>query len=151
MPKRKIKILLIASDSELHGRLLIETEGRYSFTLEAQIECSLRAANNSMPDIIIIQSSLPKENPQFSCQTLKSNRLTSHIPIILILDQLPLKEKSRLLNVDVILTSSFSRRELLRAIQNVIRLRIRLMQRFPMFYKPNNVFVQEQIYLSELL
>lgn len=151
MPKQQIKILLIASDPELHGRLLFETERRYSITIETQLERVLVAANTIVPDIIIIESTDPTEDAQPTCKRLKSNRLTSHVPIILILNRLPSKEKFQLLKVDVILTASFSRKELLRAMQNVIKLRIRLMQRFPIFYKPNNIFAQEQTYLSELL
>lgn len=151
MPNQKIKILLITSDPELHVRILIGTEGRYSITFETQLERTVVTANATMPDIIIVQGNSPTENLQPTCKALKSNKLTSHIPIILILERLPSQQKFRLLQVDVVLTSSFSRRELLLAIQNVIKLRIRLMQRFPIFYKSNNIFTQEQTYLSELL
>lgn len=151
MAKKEITILLIASDSTLQDRLLSKTEGRYRLKNATSPDKGLAMAYASVPDIIIIQSDLPKDRPLATCKSLKNNQLTSHIPIILILEELPPPEVSAFYPADVVLALSFTTKELIMAMRKVFALKIQLMKRYPIFYKSDNAFTREQAYLSHFI
>ena len=151
MPGKEISILLVVSHNALQGRLVNALEDRYRLKITAYLEKGLAMAYSSVPDIIIVQSHLPQDHPLAACNALKGNQATSHIPIILIPDHIPGREKAAFYPADAILAFSFTKKELMIAIQNVISLKIQLMQRYPIFYKSDNAFTREQAYLSHFI
>ena len=150
MPKSEISILLAVSQNTLNGRLVNAMENRYRLRIAANLEKGLTIAFSSVPDIIILQSDLPKD-PLSICKSLKNNQITSHIPIILILDDILDQEEAAFYPADAILAFSFTKKELMIAIQNVISLKIQLMKRYPIFYNSDNAFSREQAYLSHFI
>lgn len=151
MPGKEITILLIISDDTLSDRLQRETEDRYRLISTTKLDKGLAAAYSSVPDIILIQSELPGDPSPAICQSLKDNQLTSHIPIILILYELPSLEVFTFYSADAVLPYSFTTKELIIAIRKVISLKIQLMKRYPIFYKSDNAFTREQAYLSRVI
>ena len=151
MPKRDISILLAVSHNTLQGRLVNAMENRYRLKAAANLEKGLAMACSAIPDIIIIQSDLPQDRPLAACNALKDNQITSHIPIILILDDTLDQEEAAFYPADAILAFSFTKKELMIAMQNVISLKIQLMQRYPIFYNSDNAFAREQAYLNQFM
>ncbi|MEZ5038686.1 MAG: hypothetical protein R2828_02295 [Saprospiraceae bacterium] len=151
MSKKEITIFLIANDGTLQDRLLSETKGRYQLKRTAELDKGLAIAYSSVPDIIIIQSDLPRDHSLTICKSLKDNQLTSHIPIILILKELPSPEAVVFYHADAVLAFSFTTKELIMAMRKVISLKIQLMKRYPIFYNSDNAFTREQAYLSHFI
>lgn len=151
MPKREISLLLIVQDSNLQERLENALEGRYRLKTVTNLENGLAMAFSSVPDIIIIQSDMPKERLMTTGKAIRENQLTSHIPIILILDDNLIRAQSNFYFADVILVFSFSKKEMITALRNVIAKKIQLMKRYPIFYNSDNAFTREQTFLSNYL
>lgn len=148
---REISILLAVSHNTLKSRLVNAMENRYRLKIAANLEKGLAMAYSSIPDIIIIQSDLPQDRPLATCNALKDNQITSHIPIILISNGPPPEDEAAFYPADAALAFSFTKKELMIAIQNVLSLKIQLMQRYPIFYNSDNPFAREQAYLSQFM
>lgn len=151
MPKKDITILLIIRDGSLQDRILRETKDRYRLKSVTILDKGLTTAYSSVPDIIFIQSDLLKDRSVMICKSLKGNQVTSHIPIILILEDLPPPEEYALHPADIILALSFTTKELIIAMHKAVSLKIQLMKRYPLFYNSNNAFTREQTYLSHII
>lgn len=151
MPKREISVLLIVEHTNLQERLERGMQGRYRLKVVTDLEKGLAMACSSIPDIIMIQSNMPKDRIMAVGNALKKNQLTSHIPIILIHDDNLPREEAALHFADAILIASFSQKEMIVALQNVISKKIQLMKRYPIFYNSNNAFAREHAYLSDYM
>ncbi|MCB0637759.1 MAG: hypothetical protein KDC54_14115 [Lewinella sp.] len=151
MPKKEISILLMIGAPALQERLQQALGERYRVSTVPGLEEGYKATLKVIPDIILIQSELPDEQAVATCRTLKNNQLSSHIPIILILEQVRPGEEAARFFANALLRSPFTERSLFRVIQQVISLKIQLMKRYPIFYKSDNPFTREQTYLSEFI
>ena len=148
---REISILLFVADTELQVRLMNGLSNRYQFECVPDTKESLKMAFLSVPDFVIIQGNLVPDNAIEISKSLKSNQLTSHIPLILILNAVPFPIDASLSFVDIILPISFTKRELVLSLQQVISLKIRLMKRYPIFYKSDNAFAREHDFLNNYI
>ena len=151
MQNKEISVLLMISNGHILERLSDFALNRYRLKHVTNLEEGRALARSSVPDIIIVQSHLPQDHPLAACNALKDNQATSHIPIILIPDHIPGRGEAAFYPADAILAFSFTKKELMIAIQNVISLKIQLMQRYPIFYKSDNAFSREQAYLNQVI
>lgn len=81
--KRKILIADADKDSLIIHRTFFNSIGFDVITAENGLD-SLHLSYNEQPDIIIMDSHMPKMNGYESCRLLKHDALTSNIPIILL-------------------------------------------------------------------
>lgn len=85
MKKNKIKILLVEDDSFLLGMYAtkFELEG-FDVTTAEDGEKAIRAAAKELPDIILLDIILPKQNGFEVLRQLKADQSTNKIPVILL-------------------------------------------------------------------
>ena len=117
----------------------------------------IKKARTHNPDIIISDVMMPKKNGYEVCHILKSDIRTSHIPIILLTAKAAQEEKLEGLETgaDDYLVKPFESRELVIRIQNLIRLRQKLRERFAsaISLKPSEVVTNslDQIFLDKAM
>lgn len=85
MPKEKIKILLVEDDSFLLGMYATKFEMEDFKVITAEDgEKAVRVAVKEMPDIVLLDIILPKQNGFEVLKQLKANKATANIPVILL-------------------------------------------------------------------
>ncbi len=85
MSKDKIKILLIEDDSFLLSMYATKFSMENFEVITAEDgEKGIRSAAKELPDIILLDILLPKINGFDVLEQLKANKLTRHIPVILL-------------------------------------------------------------------
>lgn len=85
MPKEKIKILLVEDDSFLLGMYATKFEMEDFKVITAEDgEKAVRVAAKEMPDIVLLDIILPKQNGFEVLKQLKANKATANIPVILL-------------------------------------------------------------------
>jgi DNA-binding response OmpR family regulator len=85
-----------------------------------------------VPEIIISDVMMPEKNGFEVCQTLKTNLLTSHIPIILLTARADIDSRLKGLGegADAYLSKPFVKEELLIRVKKLLELRLKLQERF---------------------
>jgi len=84
-PKKALKSILIVEDNEALRDILEYKFSQSFITFTAENgEKGVELATQKMPDIIISDIDMPVLNGKDMCNILKSNNVTSHIPIIII-------------------------------------------------------------------
>jgi len=85
MPKDKIKILLVEDDSFLLGMYATKFEMENFKVITAEDgEKAVRAALKELPDIILLDIILPKQNGFEVLRQLKADQSTANVPVILL-------------------------------------------------------------------
>jgi len=85
MPKDKIKILLVEDDSFLLGMYATKFEMENFKVITAEDgEKAVRAALKELPDIILLDIILPKQNGFEVLRQLKADQSTAKVPVILL-------------------------------------------------------------------
>ena len=85
MPKDKIKILLVEDDSFLLGMYATKFEMENFKVITAEDgEKAVRAALKELPDIILLDIILPKQNGFEVLRQLKADQATAKVPVILL-------------------------------------------------------------------
>jgi DNA-binding response OmpR family regulator len=85
MPKEKIKILLVEDDSFLLSMYATKFEMEDFKVITAEDgEKAVRVAAKEMPDIVLLDIILPKQNGFEVLKQLKANKATANIPVILL-------------------------------------------------------------------
>ncbi|MFQ3579029.1 MAG: two-component regulator propeller domain-containing protein [Bacteroidales bacterium] len=80
----ELTLLVIDDNKDIAHYLCVEFSDYFSVYEANDAEKGLSTAYNIVPDIILCDVSLPNMNGLNFCQSIKSNPLTCHIPIILI-------------------------------------------------------------------
>ena len=105
-------------------------------------------AKDQMPDIVISDVMMPETDGFELCKLLKTNDLTSHIPVILLTARAEDIDKLTGLETgaDAYLIKPFNSKELLVRIHNLINLRNNLRKKFSnkLIVKPNEITVTPQ-------
>jgi len=85
MPKDKIKILLVEDDSFLLGMYATKFEMENFKVITAEDgEKAVRLALKELPDIILLDIILPKQDGFAVLRQLKADRSTAKVPVILL-------------------------------------------------------------------
>jgi len=85
MPKEKIKILLVEDDAFLLGMYATKFElENFKVVMAEDGEKAVRVALKELPDIILLDVLLPKQNGFEVLRQLKADKATAGIPVILL-------------------------------------------------------------------
>ena len=126
-------VVLVVEDnldvSEYIRSVLIES---FDVTAVGNGQLGLDAASRMVPDIIVSDIMMPVMNGIEMCKRLKSDKLTSHIPILLLTAKAdtPSRIEGWEAGADAYLTKPFDKRELLIRIQELVDIRTRLQERY---------------------
>ncbi|MCB9273731.1 MAG: helix-turn-helix domain-containing protein [Lewinellaceae bacterium] len=147
-----------AGDAELPGLLLIEDNHDVVFYIQSllQSKYNIQIANNgaigiekaieTIPDIIISDVMMPEKNGLEVVETLKQDRRTSHIPIILLTARATREDRIEGLRygADAYLMKPFDKAELFVRLEKLVELRKALQARYAQAVEPKLTFVFPQ-------
>lgn len=129
--KHRISLLLVEDNIELRKFLKSYFTGYY--VLEANDgEEALAIANKSMPDLIISDVMMPKMDGISLCKAIKSNFVTSHIPVVLLTAKTAVEHKIEGVEngADAYIEKPFNIDFLGVQVQNLLKQRKQLRKRF---------------------
>jgi len=81
---KKYRILVAEDDSELSNLLLNLLSEQYDVTVVPDGEQALKQIQNTKVDVVVSDIVMPEIDGLSLCRTIKSDHLTSHIPVILL-------------------------------------------------------------------
>ena len=118
-------VLLVEDNPDLRTYIQGILANHYKVLIAHDGEEGIKLALNKIPDLIVSDVMMPKRNGFELCDTLKQNKLTSHIPLILLTAKAGQESKMSGLTqgADAYLTKPFDADELLLRIKNLMGLR----------------------------
>jgi len=125
-------VLVVEDNADLRG-FIKNSIGTACQVVEASDgEEGLQKALELLPDLVISDVMMPRKDGYDLCDTLKTNELTAHIPVILLTAKSTMDAKLKGLRrgADDYLTKPFSTEELLARMYNLMALRRKLMERW---------------------
>ena len=129
----ELPLLLIVEDQPELRSFIVQNLGKeYRYTEASNGKDGIRLAKELLPDLIVSDVMMPDTDGFELCETLKSNVITSHIPIILLTAKAEQKDKLTGLETgaDDYLTKPFSLAELKLRIRNILKLKELLRKKF---------------------
>jgi signal transduction histidine kinase/DNA-binding response OmpR family regulator/streptogramin lyase len=130
--EERLGILVIEDNPDVASLIKDILSESFEVALAMNGKVGVEKAIEGIPDLIVSDVMMPEMNGLEVTNTLKSDERTSHIPIILLTAKADLDSKLSGLEkgADVYLAKPFNSRELLLHIQNLIRLRDALRNRY---------------------
>ncbi|PJF39614.1 MAG: DNA-binding response regulator, partial [Chloroflexi bacterium] len=117
--------ILVADDNVDNRQLLFDifTAKGYRVVLAEDGLVTVEKAHTEMPDLIILDIAMPGMSGYEVCETLKSDPLTTHIPIVMLtaLADVNNRVQGLGLGADDYLTKPFSSRELVARVETRLR------------------------------
>ena len=145
--KEKPSILVVEDNTDLQLYISEILKPNYRISLAKNGHEGIEKANKACPDLVISDVMMPKMNGVELCELLKKNRLTSHIPVILLTAKAATESRITGLEVgaDDYITKPFNHLELLARIKNLIDQRSELQQIFSreLALKPQDLVVND--------
>jgi signal transduction histidine kinase/DNA-binding response OmpR family regulator len=125
-------ILVVEDNDEVRQFIKLQLSEKYKVSEAVNGSEGTRMAKNIQPDLIISDVMMPNMDGYSLTQTLKTDILTSHIPIILLTAKAGQPDKNEGLSsgADAYLTKPYDLNELELRIENLIKLREELRKRF---------------------
>ncbi len=144
----------VAGDDDLPDLLIIEDnpdvviyiqsllQTRYNITVAPNGAAGIEKALETIPDIIISDVMMPEKNGFEVVETLKQDRRTSHIPIILLTARATQEDRIAGLQygADAYLMKPFDKAELLVRLEKLVELRKALQTRYAQAVQPQLIF-----------
>jgi len=125
-------LLIVEDHPDVVQYLIICLEGQYQIEVGRDGQEGIDKAIEKVPDIIISDVMMPRKNGYELCHTLKNDKRTSHIPIVLLTAKAD--EDSRITGLekgaDAYLAKPFNQKELFIRLEKLLELRQRLKQRY---------------------
>ena len=130
--KTRPVLLLIEDNAEVRNYIVESLQEEYNVLEAPDGEEGVDMACKHMPDLVISDVMMPKKDGYEVCGTLKTNELTSHIPVILLTAKAGLENKLAGLEMqaDDYITKPFVHTELLVRIKNLIESREKLRRKY---------------------
>ena len=132
-PEKDQPILLIVEDNkDVRAYIRQVLSPQYTLLEATDGEAGLKLAAKTVPDLIISDIMMPRMDGYNFSRRIRADERTSHIPLILLTAKAAESDKIEGLEigVDDYLTKPFSRKELLVRIDNLIKLRKQLRERY---------------------
>jgi len=125
-------VLLIEDNVELREFVNQCLSDRWQVVEASNGEEGIRKAQDLIPDIVITDLMMPIKDGYAVCEELKTNELTSHIPVILLTARSTVDSKIKGLRTgaDDYLTKPFNTEELMARMENLVETRRRLLMKF---------------------
>ncbi|MEZ5044160.1 MAG: two-component regulator propeller domain-containing protein [Saprospiraceae bacterium] len=125
-------VLLVEDNKDVQAFLQTCLRDRYEFIVAFNGQQGIDLALDRVPDLIISDVMMPEKDGFELTETLKSNFLTSHIPIILLTAKADIQSRIEGIKhgADVYLNKPFNKEELLAWSQKLIELRKILQERY---------------------
>lgn len=125
-------ILIVEDNADLRSYIAEQLGSSYHIITAENGRIGLDLAIEHTPDLIVSDVMMPKMDGFELCETLKSDERTSHIPVILLTAKAGQDHKLAGLETgaDEYLTKPFDGRELQLRVQNLIRQRAQLRERY---------------------
>jgi signal transduction histidine kinase/DNA-binding response OmpR family regulator len=151
------KVLIVEDQQDVRRYIRDKLSEAYIVTEAKNGREGFEIAKQQIPDLVISDVMMPEMDGFELCHLLKTNDLTSHIPVILLTARAEDADKIMGLEnrADAYLIKPFNSKELLLRVHNLIELRNKLRKKFSdqLFVKPSEVTVtsQESIFMQRLL
>jgi len=125
-------LLLIIEDNPDVAAYIQTCLDGYRIEIARSGQTGIQKAIELVPEIIISDVMMPEKNGFEVCQNLKTNLLTSHIPIILLTARADIDSRLKGLGegADAYLSKPFVKEELLIRVKKLLELRLKLQKRF---------------------
>jgi signal transduction histidine kinase/DNA-binding response OmpR family regulator len=125
-------VLIIEDNLDVAHYLKICLKDHYQTIHAVDGSIGIDIANQKIPDIIISDVMMPNKSGYEVCDTLKTNELTSHIPIILLTAKTTIHDRIAGLShgADAYLTKPFVKEELFTRLDQLISLRKKMLAKF---------------------
>lgn len=149
-------LLLIEDNPDVVQYTTALLKDHYQITIARDGEEGIQTALETIPDLIISDLKMPRKNGYEVCGSLKTDNRTSHIPIILVSAQADQDAKNDGFRsgADAYLSKPFNREELFIRLEQLIKLRQRLRERYqnlaPVSPSDDPVFQKEDAFIAEL-
>lgn len=129
--EEKPQVLIIEDNWDITEYIISCLEPNFSFQKAQNGKIGLEIARETIPDIILCDVMMPEMDGFETCRRLKSDRRTSHIPVILLTAKATQQDKVTGLEqgADAYLTKPFDEKELLIRLTNLISISRQLNQR----------------------
>ena len=129
----KLPLLLIVEDNHDVSQLIKESlENHFEFLMATNGKTGLKMAQEHIPDVIISDVMMPEMDGYEFCKATKTNRLTSHIPVVMLTALADQKDKMQGIETgaDAYLSKPFEIGELRLRLQKLMELRENLRQSY---------------------
>ncbi|MCB0567731.1 MAG: response regulator, partial [Phaeodactylibacter sp.] len=125
-------LLIVEDNSDVRAYLKTLLERKYKIQAASDGEAGIEKALATVPDLIISDVMMPKRDGFELCRVLKSDRRTSHIPIILLTARADVESRLAGLSqgADAYLAKPFDQRELDIQLQKALELRKALQEKY---------------------
>lgn len=125
-------VLVVEDNADVRNYIAYCLKDRYQIIMAENGKEGIEKALEHSPDLIISDLMMPEKNGLEVCETLKTNVITSHIPIILLTAKVGQADKIEGLSLgaDAYLAKPFDKEELLVRIDSLIEQRKRIQQHF---------------------
>ncbi len=130
---KKNQLLIVEDNLDLQSFLASNFSAAYNLLRCASVNEAIHLTKENLPDIVVSDIMLLGGQDGIElCRTLKSDPLTSHIPVLMLTARTGAETKQRALEagVDAYLTKPFSVRELELSLDNLLENRRMLRERF---------------------
>ncbi|WP_299223477.1 hybrid sensor histidine kinase/response regulator transcription factor [uncultured Psychroserpens sp.] len=130
--KENAIVLVVDDNTDILNLLHTSLKSHYNIVTATNGNIGIEKAIEIIPDVIISDIMMPEKNGFELCKTLKNDERTSHIPIILLTAKASEQDKIRGLSngADAFVTKPFNKAELFVRIQELIKLRVLLYQKY---------------------
>ncbi len=129
---KKPVVLIIEDNADLRSYIKTHLQDDYQLIEANNGQKGLAFAEKYIPDLVLSDVMMPEMDGLTMCQTLKSEEVTSHIPVVLLTALAEQQDKLSGLSMgaDAYLTKPFDPRELQLMVGNLIEQRRRLREKF---------------------
>ncbi len=126
------KVLIIEDNADVTRYLVSCLEDQYHVVTALNGQLGIDKALEFVPDIIITDVMMPLKDGFEVCDTLKKDTRTSHIPIIILTAKATVEDRIAGLErgADAYLAKPFHQEELIAQLQNLIKSRLKLQERY---------------------
>jgi signal transduction histidine kinase/DNA-binding response OmpR family regulator len=124
--------LVVEDNKDVAKYIMLCLSGKYRTKWAPDGKQGIEAAIDSIPDIIISDVMMPEKDGLEVCETLKQDERTSHIPIILLTAKATDTDRIEGLShgADAYLTKPFNKDELFVRLEQLIKIRRQLQQKY---------------------
>lgn len=154
LSKNKPILLLVEDDDDIRGYVKSFLQQSYKIIEAVNGKQGIEKALEIIPDLIISDVMMPIEDGINLCNILKQDERTSHVPIILLTAKSENEHEIEGLKVgaDAYVTKPFNKGKLMAQIENLLKIRAQLQNRYSKDFKLKDLAVTsvEQQFLEKL-